>query len=237
MSHASMKTVSNEFVDRLVRGICHDLGAPTRHIVQFSQMLNCGQKGMLESEKQLKWLSFINDSGMKTQKMLSSLNQLSLISSSLLPESINLEYVFGEVLDNLKLNNRERWQGVQITASDKWPIVDGIKSHWQMLFRYLLENAVLFHPKDETHKIKINVKCVQSDAVVFLIVEDNGIGLTESQFPDATKPFKRFNHVEEYEGVGMGLTYCDYISQLNNASIEFGHSELGGLQVTYRQSC
>lgn len=200
-------------------------------------MLSGSPKGRLEQEKQTKWLSFINESGVKTQKMLSSLNQLSVISSSFSVEAINLNYVFGEVVDNLKLANMERWQGVELRVNENWPIIDGVKHHWQLLFQYLLENAVLFHPKEKEHKVVIDVKCFQSDSTLFLIVEDNGIGLADTQYSDATKPFKCFNAADEYDGLGMGLTYCDYISQLNDGTIEFGRSELGGLQVTYRQSC
>lgn len=237
MNQVLMKTVSNDFVDRLIRGICHDMAAPTRHIVQFSQMLNTTPQGKLEQEKQIKWLSFINDSGVKTQKMLSSLNQLSMISSSLTIESINLKFLFNEVVDNLKVNNIEKWKDVELKVNDTWPYVEGVKNHWQLLFTYLLENAVLFQPNDENNKITISVDCNKHASSISLVVEDNGIGLTEYQFSEATKPFKRFNPVEEYQGIGMGLTYCDYISQLNNATLEFEHSRLGGLKVTYRQSC
>lgn len=237
MSDTSMKTVSTEFVDRLVRGICHDMGAPTRHIVQFSQMLNNSPKGKVEPEKQLKWLSFINDSGLKAQEMLSSLSKLSMISSSQATESLNLRFVFEQVVDNLKLNNMEQWKTVELTVNEQWPVVEGVRSHWQLLFTYLLQNAVLFQPKDADHSVFINVQLNKHNDMVYLEVDDNGIGLTEYQMAEATKPFKRFNPVEDYDGIGMGLTYCDYISQLNNGSIDFKQSELGGLKVTYRQAC
>lgn len=235
MSHTSMKTVSTEFVDRLVRGICHDMGAPTRHIVQFSQMLNNNPKGKVDQEKQLKWLSFINDSGLKTQEMLSSLSQLSMISSSQATETLNLRFVFEQVVDSLKLSNMEQWKKVELRINQHWPTIEGVKSHWQLLFTYLLENAVIFQPQEHDHSIFINVELNKYDDMVTFTIEDNGIGLSEYQMAEATKPFKRFNPSEDYDGLGMGLTYCDYISQLNKGSIDFKQSELGGLKVTYRQ--
>jgi len=67
-------------------------------------------------------------------------------------------------------------------------------------------------------------------------VEDNGIGVTENLWPVLTTPFKRMQSDTDYPGIGMGLTYCDRIAELNGTDLTFGLSALGGLAVTSRIS-
>ena len=232
-SHINIKPI---FIERLISGICHDIGAPTRHIVQFSQMLNqAGADSNLE-DKHKRWLMLINDGGVKIQAMLSSLSKLSYLSSSMEnPVKINLKELFERVISQHKERHSKYKNHLALTMNDNWPVINGYEEHWHQLFYSVLENALIFQPKAPNHTVEIDVICECDGNEVNFIVQDNGIGATFHQRNDMSKPFKRLNAVDDYPGIGMGLAYCAYIAELNDARLTFDESPLGGLSVNYCQ--
>ncbi len=73
------ETTNKKFVDdiygseqELVHGISHDMGAPIRSVVQFSQLLQ-NRLGERLDEKETYWLRLINESGLKVQKMIDAM--------------------------------------------------------------------------------------------------------------------------------------------------------------------
>lgn len=67
-------------MQELIRGIGHDVGAPARHIVHFSQMLDEDIEADTLSEKHRRWLELIQNSGRQIQNMLTCLTKLSRLS-------------------------------------------------------------------------------------------------------------------------------------------------------------
>jgi light-regulated signal transduction histidine kinase (bacteriophytochrome) len=97
----------------------------------------------------------------------------------------------------------------------------------------LLQNALRFHPKDPEHVIQIKVIFESEGSSQMITIEDNGIGVSETQREEMLRPFKRLNNVEDYPGLGMGLTYCRYITEIHGAALAFKESNGGGLTAIY----
>lgn len=230
--------VSIKFVEKLIRGICHDFGAPVRHATQFSQMLNQSdlQKGM--EDKHLRWLSMIEESGVQMQAMLTSLSLLSRLTMQTDQTTrLDLRVIFDRLLSfhQRACSNHVKHE-VDITINEDWPSIIGCEHHWTTLFSCLIENALMYQPKDPEHAIKLKVCCGHVNSKLTFTLEDNGIGASEHQRNEMARPFKRLNRPEDYPGIGMGLAYCECIAELNNAQLNFNESQLGGLCVTYTQS-
>jgi light-regulated signal transduction histidine kinase (bacteriophytochrome) len=124
---------------------------------------------------------------------------------------------------------------IAIALEGAWPEVVGRLDHWQMLLHQLIANAVLYHPKDDQHKKQVSICCDSNNHTVQLTVTDNGLGVSEQMLCAITRPFKRLHTQEDYPGAGMGLSYCDYIAQLNGGVLAFAHADSGGLRVSYSQ--
>ena len=84
-------------------------------------------------------------------------------------------------------------------------------------------------------QIKANI-AIDNGELVFTL-DDNGIGTSESQRQDIARPFKKLHADDDFPGMGMGLAYCTVIAEVNNASLSFDESPMGGLRVVYRQQC
>lgn len=236
MAHEKSNSVSSHFIEELIRGLGHDVGAPARHIVHFSQMLSERDLQAPMEDKHLDWLEMIHDSGKQIQDMLSSLTKLSRLSM-IASDTALLD--LGELFNKQLAFHQEYTlaDGIQLETNlpDTWPETQGNNEHWQTLFSCLLENACKFQPKKDIHKVKISASCEYDSSNLTFVLEDNGIGVRETQWENIARPFKRLHSPDEYEGIGMGLAYCNFIAELNQANLHFGSSKLGGLKVTYRQ--
>ena len=231
-------SISPKFMEELIRGVCHDVGAPARHVVQFTQMLNEVDFDDNLDDKHQRWLTLITNGGLQIQTMLANLSyitRLTICANEI--EVLCLRELFNQTLSMLKKSNRIKFpRNCHFTINDDWPSeIYGCKEHWQCLFIELLSNALKFHPKSEEHAIYIAISCKKESQLVFFTIKDNGIGIRTGQELDMCRAFKRLNTREDYSGLGMGLTYCQYIAELNDAELLITNNDLAGLQVSYKQ--
>lgn len=229
-SDQGLAPVSKNFVSDLLYGISHDLGAPLRHVVQMSQMVS----GDNLSEKDAKWLRMTTESGQRAQHMVRSLVELSRLSTRC-GDLASMES--SAIIDDCKqsLSSKLSKPNVFLSCSQELPVIEGYWPHWRTLTYCLLENGLVFQPLDSESTTEVSISFETDADNIYLTVEDNGIGINDSQFDVISRPFKRLNRIDEYPGLGMGLTYCQYIAELNNGILSFKQSSMGGLQVCYRQ--
>lgn len=229
--------VSQAFLEMLLRGMNHDFSASIRHITFFSQML-LEKAPSSENTKQQEWLSHTATAGMEMQTMLEQITEcVHILHEQNKLETFNLFDVYQDVVQVLKTqfkSNHENFFASKLNVVGEWPKnIHGVRKHWYRLFERLLNNAILYHPLDSTHVKCVNIALTASSNVLTIDVEDNGIGISDSNLQEFPKAFKRFNHKSEYDGIGMGLMHCWLIAELSDASISFAESDLGGLKVTY----
>jgi signal transduction histidine kinase len=186
-------------------------------------------------EKHLRWLGIIQDSGHNIQLMLESLSELFKLSHQVdHKEVIHLCELLESVFNEQKEYEGKGHAKLDVHVTGDWPeSFEGSPALWEKLLASLLQNALRFQPKAAEHVIQIKVSFVISRSKIIMTIEDNGIGTTDIQREEMLRPFKRLNRIEDYPGVGMGLTYCSYIAELHKATLTFEKSNTDGLKVIY----
>ncbi|MEM6485923.1 MAG: ATP-binding protein [Pseudomonadota bacterium] len=217
-------SVSAEFVEHLIRGINHDIGAPARHVGGFARLLSeRDTDGESLDEQQRDWLSIINEGGQRIQAMLNGLTALPKLSRSRDSLSeIDLKALFEKETTVVMESGHYDSRLTEVTLTGDWPVIIACQEHWLTLFSALLDNALKFRPDTPGHVTRVVARCTfrsvgDSSSIVFTII-DNGIGLEERQIKDLARPFKRLRG-DDYEGLGLGLTYCRFIAELNDAEL------------------
>lgn len=225
---------TNSGVYKLVHGISHDMSAPLRAVVQLTQMLKKRVGDKLD-EKETYWLQLIEDSGCHAQKMIEALLVYSRLGNNNEPES---EFLLKESIEKIIHEQNDQIQKIsaEVRIEGDWPLISGNEARWQQYFSHIVSNALLYQPKQADHKPVVIIRGTPTNTGFTITVEDNGIGVTENLWPVLTTPFKRMQSDTDYPGIGMGLTYCDRIAELNGTDLTFGLSALGGLAVTSRIS-
>ncbi|WP_027859588.1 sensor histidine kinase [Marinobacterium jannaschii] len=217
-------------LQKLVYGLSHDMGAPLRAVVQFSQLIGRRLDGRLD-EKEQYWLALIQENGERAQQMIDALLVFSRLQSQRQPDSsFSLARLIDSVLQKL---GRHYDISVVKIGHVELPEVTGCYGHWQLLLENVLKNALQYHPPEAGHQPQVVLQCLQHQETIQVSVEDNGIGVSDTALELLVTPFKRLQSGHDYEGIGMGLTFCERIVRLNDGALLFAHSPQGGLAVTF----
>ena len=206
-------------VQKMVYGISHDMGAPLRAVVQLSQMLKKRAADRLD-ERESYWLQLIEESGSHGQKMIEALLVYSRLTTH---RKADNQFLVKDIVEQAvcKLSPQIEEVSASIKIDGEWFEQSGCEEQWLLMFTSLIENALLYQPKDVDHKPCIIIQSKKSAGKVQISVEDNGIGVQENLWPVLTTPFKRLQSEEDYPGLGMGLTYSQRIAELHGVNLRF----------------
>lgn len=223
----------HEFLKNLVYGISHDMGAPVRHATSFSSLL-MNQASDRLTEKEMQWLQFIHNGGLRAQAQIDALLSLSRIASQASePQETTIKDVITHSLKNLSIINANATIVLPEGRDDNQPLTL-IQSQWSRVTQELVSNALLFQPQNTEHRAEVHISSQINRNTLTLVVKDNGIGMSEKDKQNICKPFKQLNG-DVYKGIGMGLTYVNFIAELHQGSLTFQDSELGGTTAIYSQ--
>ncbi|WP_428240601.1 sensor histidine kinase [Gynuella sp.] len=217
-------------LQKLVYGISHDMGAPLRTVVQFSNLLTQSLADRL-TEKELYWLQLIQEAGLHGQQMVESLKKYSrLVTQVQAPTTFSLQQLIDEILVTLR---GTFFQTARIELPESAPDIFGVREHWFLALSEVLKNAFQYQPQKDDHMPVVRIGCRMNGTELSVTTESNGLEVADNQWEKLTVPFKRMQRHEDYPGIGMGLAYCERIARLNNGWLQFSRSDLGGLAVTF----
>jgi light-regulated signal transduction histidine kinase (bacteriophytochrome) len=85
-------------------------------------------------------------------------------------------------------------------------------------------NGIKYNKEDNVPEIIINA--IEKNDCYEFSVADNGIGIEEKHFDKIFEVFQRLHKRCEFEGTGIGLSYCQKVVEIHNGKIWLT-SELG----------
>lgn len=193
----------------------HDLQAPIRTIISFSQLLQRNLKGKLDEDGK-EFLDFI---------VSASRNMKALIEDLLLYSRINnqdLNYQELKVDDILFAISAEIQSSVQEkNAIIEWDNVNqtvtGDLIKLKQLFQNLITNAMKFQRPNIQPIIKISG--ADKGSHWQFSIQDNGIGIEEEYFDRIFSLFQKIHGKEDFEGTGLGLAICKKIVEQHQGKI------------------
>ncbi len=207
---------TNDDLEQFVRMTSHDLREPLNTIVQFGDLLNREGADQL-SDRGLTYLTLVQDGGRRMRRMLDDLLQFVRLEHS--QESllgIDLEGVLRQVEQALYASIRERDAVVQLQTP--LPSVRGSETLLALVFQNLLSNAIKFVPAERAPRIRVYARRANAGSVE-VVVEDNGIGIPESDRGRLFQPFVRLHSRRRFDGVGLGLATCRRITESLDGTI------------------
>lgn len=191
---------SNKELEAFSYSVSHDLRAPFRHIVGYSELLKKQEADQL-SERGRRYVDTIIESAYTAGTLVDNLLSFSQMGrTSLKPRRIDMRQMVDEVRQKLVLEVGERriaWQigGLPQAVAD--PVM--IRLVWENL----LSNAVKYTRLRETARIEIGA--MQRDGETVFFVRDNGVGFDMTYVGKLFGVFQRLHRMEEFEGTGIGL--------------------------------
>jgi K+-sensing histidine kinase KdpD len=196
---AELETSNNE-LESFAYSVSHDLRAPLRHVVGYSELLEKQASSSLD-EKSRRFLHTILEAAKRMGNLIDDLLAFSRIGrAETKMTAVNLEQLVREVLAELGQETRGRDIEWKIGAL---PVCYGDRSMLRLVIFNLLANAVKFTRMRPQTKIAIG--CVDRENEVEMFVRDNGAGFDMQYVDKLFGVFQRLHLPEEFEGTGIGL--------------------------------
>lgn len=199
---------SNKLLENFAYLVSHDLKQPLRNINSFANLLS---KSNNLSEKEKKFLKFINDGCDSMGKIINGFLEFSLLSTNPNTELVHID--LNNTLQTALLNNEVliKEKNSEIVYSEL-PVIYGDSAQLTSLFQNLISNAAKF--SEENPCIKISSDTI--DGYHNIQFKDNGIGIPQENLADI---FELFKQAPGSNGNGIGLALCKKIVDVHNGKI------------------
>lgn len=191
---------SNKELEAFSYSVSHDLRAPFRHIVGYSELLKKQEWADL-SEKGKRYIDTIIDSAYTAGTLVDNLLRFSQMGrTALKPRRIDMHRLIDEIRQQLALHTGDR--RIEWVIGDL-PEVTADPVLIRLVFENLLDNAVKYTRPRE--KARIEIGSTRNDGETVFFVRDNGVGFDMKYTDKLFGVFQRLHRMEDFEGTGIGL--------------------------------
>jgi signal transduction histidine kinase len=197
---AELQAANNE-LESFAYSVSHDLRAPLRHMVGYSELLQKQASSLLD-EKSQRFIRTILDSAKRMGNLIDDLLAFSRIGRAETKKTeVDLELLVKEVVAEIGQDAKSRDIAWKIGTL---PVCYGDRSMLRLVVVNLVSNAVKFTRMRRPAEIEIG--CVERNKKeVEVFVRDNGAGFDMQYVNKLFGVFQRLHLPEQFEGTGIGL--------------------------------
>ena len=218
---------ANAELSKFVYVASHDLKEPVRMISNFMGLLKAKYAHNFD-DKANTYLNFAIDGGLRLHHMIDDLLVLSRVGRCTDHDpAIDFNEIVNEV--TRRCGKQANAPVANFTISGTNFLLKGNKSEITDLFAHLVGNALKFCKPDVTPQIIISAN--QKNGLVFMSVEDFGLGMSDNECEKAFDVFSRFQPKETFAGSGVGLAVCKKIVEQHGGNISIKGEEGKGCKV------
>ncbi|WP_455207348.1 sensor histidine kinase [Kaarinaea lacus] len=205
---------TNKELDAFSYSVSHDLRAPLRHIIGFSQII-CDECSDQLSRECVDYFTRIQGGAKKMDDLIDGLLGLSRINRKELEASrIDFSGMSHEVVEQLRQQNQGR--NIDVTIQENMTAYADPEL-LRVVLQNLLTNAWKFTRYKEQARLEIGCNKESGSTVYF--VSDNGVGFNEKYKDKIFSAFQRLHQADEFEGMGIGLSTVSRIIRRHKGKI------------------
>ena len=210
--------LASQAKSEFLANMSHELRTPLNAIIGFSEMINSGYFGPLNT-KQKERIHDINLCGSHLLQLITDILEFSKGDAGKL-ELVEEKVDLGELIDESVriMSGKIKTKGIHIIVNVEQglALLWGDKRKIRQILINLLSNAFKFTPESGT--ISVSAK---SDSYnnLQLIVSDSGIGIAEEDIPKALSVFGQVHRSKSHEGTGLGLPLCKMYAELHDGKL------------------
>ncbi len=191
---------SNKELEAFSYSVSHDLRAPFRHIIGYSEMLREEEATRLSQEGR-RYVETIIESAQYAGTLVDNLLAFSRMGRTTIhPVPIDMNSLARDVIRDVMTEANGR----SITWNvDPLPPVEGDLMMMRLALSNLASNAVKYTRPRTDAVVEIGAQVNGSELIYF--IRDNGIGFDMRYSDKLFGVFQRLHKMEEFEGTGIGL--------------------------------
>lgn len=212
---------ANRELESFSYSISHDLRAPFRHIVGFSDLLAAREPNLDDTSR--RYISTVREAALAAGRLVDGLLNFSHLGrASLNVGKIDMEKLLLEVRRSLETDLASRKVLWEVGAlPEAW----GDATLIRQVMQNLLQNALKYTRAKNPAVIQIR-GCASDEGITY-VISDNGVGFEMKYVDKLFGVFQRLHRSEEFEGTGIGLALVKRIIDRHGGSVS-ARGELGG---------
>jgi signal transduction histidine kinase len=193
--------VTNKELESFSYSVSHDLRAPLRHVVGYSELLQKQASSSLD-DKSLRYIRTIIDSATRMGNLIDDLLTFSRLGRAETKQTaVDLQQLVKEVIAETEQDTKDRNIVWKVGAL---PVCYGDRAMLKLVVVNLVSNAVKFTRLRTPAEVEIGCsKGNKNEIEVF--VRDNGAGFDMRYVDKLFGVFQRLHLSEQFEGTGIGL--------------------------------
>ena len=205
---------ANKELEAFSYSVSHDLRAPLRHIVGFSDLL-IESAGSEDPERRQRFLKNIKESARLAGKLVDDLLSFSQMGrAALRPTTVDMNDLVAACIDKLGMEMQGRNVDWHI---EPLPKIWADPTFLHLAVFNLLSNAVKFTGQRDPAVITITSE-EDTDFIVFHVA-DNGAGFNMEYVHKLFGVFQRLHRMEDFQGTGIGLANVRRIVERHNGRV------------------
>lgn len=184
----------------------HDLKSPIRNIAGFAQLLQ--RRINVEKDQSTKeYLDFIISSADRAQKLITGLLSYSTADKNMGEQKV---FYMCDAIDIARQNlvSIVEEKSVKLVY-DRMVVIKANSTLVAQVLQNLINNGIKYNTSSQP-VIEIGTGIHPLEGRYFF-VRDNGIGIPEEYQKDIFKMFTRLHSIQQYEGSGIGLAFCNRV--------------------------
>ncbi|MGO4388341.1 ATP-binding protein [Microvirga sp. 2YAF29] len=211
---------TNKELEAFSYSVSHDLRAPFRHIVGFSELLKKESADL--SDRGKRYVETIIESAYTAGTLVDNLLRFSQMGrTALRPRPVDVEQIVTEIRQKLAMETGER--RIEWIVDDLSPVIaDPVLI--RLVFENLIDNAVKYTRPRNLARIEIGSR--RDDGEIIFFVKDNGVGFDMKYIDKLFGVFQRLHRIEDFEGTGIGLANVRRIVERHGGR-SWAEAELG----------
>ena len=191
----------NEDLEAFIQAMSHDLRASLRAVTMFAEALSMSEKDRL-SEDGNQDLDRIRWAAQEMRELIDSLLNFSRLGrGEVRYEPIDLKLYIETCVRNLQAEIRNRNARIKIKGRAR--TVQADPTLLKIALTNLLSNAMKFVPEGVEPEITVSASVKQD--LCLIEIDDNGVGISQSDQQRIFMPFVRIYSEQEFPGIGLGL--------------------------------
>jgi signal transduction histidine kinase len=223
-AHINLLSERNRELDAFAERAAHDLRAPLNPIRGYADFLMAGQESPISVQQMAARIRMAVDQMTRVVENMLNMSRAGRLSVG----TASLAKVAAEVLQEL----HPQLLDAEVNTSISDEVVACTPSALAQILRNLITNSVKFQSKQR--RLMLAFKTVAHVNDVDLILEDNGIGMSDEDLAHAFEPYYRGSEHREVPGHGLGLAIVQKTMSALGGSCTLSRSSLGGTSVALR---
>lgn len=196
----------NKEMEAFSYSVSHDLKAPLRAVIGFSQILKEDFAPQLDPDS-LRYVGLIKDNAENMGVLINDLLNFSRMGRTKLQKTqLNLYNTAQRVKNELVADIKDRELTINIMDM---PLIKADENLIYHVMLNLISNAVKFTANCE--KAIVEIGCIKQNNEKVFYVKDNGVGFNMKYAGRIFDVFQRLHTVDEFPGTGIGLSIVQRI--------------------------